>query len=69
MLIWFGSVINTESVNIHPFVSVMIKTCIPALKARGSLVPQSSLYGLTPPDIFSIAVPSFTLLHNALVVT
>ena len=42
-LIWLGWVINTESVNTHPFVSVMMNICVPALRASGLLVPQSSL--------------------------
>ena len=42
--------------------------CIPALSAVGSLNPQISLYGVTPPEIVNIAVPFEAPLHSALVV-
>ena len=48
---------------------MIINVCIPALRARGLLEPQFSIYGVIPPAIVSIAVPLLSLAQATFVVT
>ena len=48
--------------------SVMLKVCVPAVKALGTAVPQSAVNAPIPPLKISVAVPSFPPLQLTLVV-
>ena len=41
----------------------------PAVRLKGLLIPQFSVYGVVPPVIFNIAVPLLPLAQETLVVT